>query len=64
MGSKANLKAMEVRLHKLKNNGKNFDSPGVVNKLERQIRNLKEKGEDKQSSFLYKEKLWDLNLMG
>lgn len=46
MGSKVNLKAMEVRLHKLKNNGKNFDSPGVVNKLERQIRNLKEKGED------------------
>ena len=47
MGSKVNLKAMEVRLHKLKNNGKNFDSPGVVKKLERQIRNLKEKGEDK-----------------
>lgn len=46
MGSKVNLKAMEVRLHKLKNNGKNFDSPGVIKKLERQIRNLKEKGED------------------
>ena len=63
MGSQINLKAMEVRLHKLKNNGKNFDSPGVVKKLERQIRNLKEKGEDEQSSFLYKEILWDLKVM-
>lgn len=34
--------AMENRLHKLKNNGKNQDSPGVVNKLKRKIRRLKE----------------------
>ena len=35
------LLAAEVRLHKLKGNGKNMDSPGVVKKLERQIRNMK-----------------------
>lgn len=31
---------LKVRLHKLENNGKNFDSPGVVRKLKRQLRNL------------------------
>jgi hypothetical protein len=36
------LLAMENRLHKLKNNGKNSDSPGVVRKLERKIRKLKQ----------------------
>lgn len=37
----------EVRLHYLKNNGKNIDSPGVVRKLERKIRRLRmERGED------------------
>lgn len=34
--------AMENRLHKLKNNGKNADSPGVTKKLQRKIRRLKE----------------------
>ena len=36
------LLALENRLHKLKNNGKNSDSPGVVRKLERKIRKLKQ----------------------
>ena len=34
------LLAMKIRLHKLKNNGRNNDSPGVVRKLERQIRQI------------------------
>lgn len=29
---------MKVRLHKLQMNGKNDDSPGIVNKLKRKIR--------------------------
>ena len=33
--------ALEIRLHKLKNNGRNNDSPGVVKKIERQLRNMK-----------------------
>ena len=33
---------MENRLNKLKSNGKNIDSPGVVNKLKRRIIKLKE----------------------
>ena len=36
------LLALENRVHKLKNNGKNSDSPGVVKKLERKIRRLKQ----------------------
>ena len=36
------LLALENRLHKLKTNGKNSDSPGVVRKLERKIRKLKQ----------------------
>lgn len=43
MENKDKLLAMEIRLHKLKTNGKNSDSPGVVKKLERKIRNLKQK---------------------
>ena len=39
LGKEARLAQMKIRLHKLKENGKNFDSPGVVHKLERQIRN-------------------------
>lgn len=35
------LLQLEVRLRKLKSNEKNVDSPGVILKLERQIRNLK-----------------------
>lgn len=42
MENKDKLLAMENRLHKLKNNGKNSDSPGVVRKLERKIRKLKQ----------------------
>ena len=33
--------AMENRLHKLKTNGRNADSPGVVKKLQRKLRRLK-----------------------
>ena len=40
MENRDKLLAMENRLHKLKNNGKNSDSPGVVRKLERKIRKL------------------------
>ena len=36
------LLALENRLHKLKTNGKNSDSPGVVKKLQRKIRNIKQ----------------------
>lgn len=36
------LLALENRVHKLKNNGKNSDSPGVVKKLQRKIRRLKQ----------------------
>jgi hypothetical protein len=36
------LLALENRLHKLKNNGKNSDSPGVIKKLQRKIRNIKQ----------------------
>ena len=39
---KNKLLAAEIRLHKLKNNGKNSDSPGVIRKIEREIRHMKE----------------------
>lgn len=39
--NKNRLLALEIRLHKLKNNGRNEDSPGVINKIEREIRNIK-----------------------
>ena len=39
------LLALEIRLHKLKNNGRNGDSPGVIRKIEREIRQIKNKGE-------------------
>ena len=39
---KNKLLAMENRLHKLKTNGKNDDSPGVIRKIERQIRRIKQ----------------------
>lgn len=41
--TEAKILAMERRLHKLKTNGKNEDSPGVVKKLERKIRNARER---------------------
>ena len=34
--------AMKIRLHKLKNNGRNDDSPGVIRKLERKIRRIEQ----------------------
>lgn len=34
------IMALKVRLHKLENNGKNIDSPGVINKLRRRIKKL------------------------
>lgn len=42
MNNKEKLLILEHRLHKLKTNGKNEDSPGVINKIERQIRRLKQ----------------------
>ena len=42
MTNKEKILALEIRLHKLKSNGKNEDSPGVVKKLERRIRKLKQ----------------------
>jgi hypothetical protein len=39
------LLALEIRLHKLKNNGRNSDSPGVIRKIEREIRQIKVHGE-------------------
>ena len=39
------LLALEIRLHKLKNNGRNEDSPGVIKKIEREIRQIKQNGE-------------------
>ena len=32
--------ALEIRLHKLKNNGRNDDSPGVIRKIERKLRHI------------------------
>ena len=40
MTNEGKILILKVRLHKLENNGKNFDSPGVVQKLRRQLRNL------------------------
>lgn len=42
MKDKNNLVALENRLHRLKTNGKNEDSPGVVRKLERKILKIKQ----------------------
>lgn len=42
MKNQNNLVALENRLHKLKTNGKNEDSPGVVKKLERKILKIKQ----------------------
>ena len=36
------LIALENRLHKLKTNGKNDDSPGVMRKIERKIAKIKQ----------------------
>ena len=32
--------ALEIRLHKLKTNGRNDESPGVIRKIERELRNI------------------------
>ncbi len=40
MSKNDKLALMKNRLACLKSNGKNVDSPGVVKKLERQIRNI------------------------
>ena len=39
------LLALEIRLHNLKSNGRNSDSPGVIRKIEREIRQIKAHGE-------------------
>lgn len=36
------LIALENRLHKLKSNGKNSDSPGVAKKIQRKIMKIKQ----------------------
>ena len=33
--------ALEIRLHKLKTNGRNNESPGVMRKIERELRYMK-----------------------
>ena len=43
MEDKSRLLMLERRLHKLKTNGRNEDSPGVIKKIEREIRNIKYK---------------------
>lgn len=40
MNNTEKILLLEIRLNKLKNNGRNEDSDGVIRKLERQIRNL------------------------
>ena len=45
MDNKYKVLALENRLHKLKTNGKNDDSPGIIKKLERRIRKLKDEQE-------------------
>ncbi len=42
---KATKEELKVRLHRLENNGKNIDMPGVVQKLRRQIRGYKDSDE-------------------
>lgn len=39
---KKRLLGAQIRLHKLKNNGRNSDSPGVIRKIEREIRHMKQ----------------------
>ena len=57
--NKNKLLAAEIRLHKLKNNGRNEDSPGVIRKIEREIRQIKkDQGEGINLSFLLLEELW------
>lgn len=43
MEDRSRLLMLERRLHKLKANGKNEESPGVIKKIEREIRNIKQK---------------------
>ena len=51
--NKDRLLGLEIRLHKLKTNGRNIDSPGVIGKIEREIRRIKEaQGEVHTSPFL------------
>lgn len=51
MAKRVYLEELKVRLHKLQMNGKNVDSPGVVNKLQRKIRSL-EGAQSKQACGL------------
>ena len=43
MTNEEKLFALKTRLHNLQNNNRNEDSPGVIKKLERKIRNLEVK---------------------
>ena len=40
MTKEGKLQTLKVRLHMIKERGKSQKSPGVIHKLERQIRNL------------------------
>ena len=40
LGRKAKIGMMKVRLHNMQNNGRNDNSPGVIKKLTRQLRNM------------------------
>ncbi len=42
MTNEEKLKVLKFRLHFIKERGKSTDSPGVMNKLQRQIRKLEE----------------------
>ena len=48
---KNKLLSMQIRLHKLITNGKNDDSPGVIRKIERQIRRIEQNQERIFSPF-------------
>ena len=39
------LTQLKIRLHRLKTNGRNEDSPGVIRKIEREIRQIEKAGE-------------------
>jgi len=40
MTKEQQIQILKVRLHKLKSSEKSLDSPGVMKKVERQLRNL------------------------
>lgn len=47
------LRELESRYNRLKENGKNVDSPGVLHKIQRKIRNIKAAGKHQQDYFTW-----------